>query len=122
MCHEFNMPYQLGNPMILPETDWPSDTELYSFELKEGDVIVMGTDGLFDNMWNDDLSRIVNSFIGEHPATEETAQMVSKRIADVAHYNAKQTKIRSPWAVSAAAAGAVRTPSKNFSRGMCRCL
>ena len=107
MSHDFNMPYQLANPMILPETDWPSDADIYSFELQEGDVIVMGSDGLFDNVWDDDLTRIVNSFVGEHPTDEETAQIVSKRIADIAHYNAKQKKIRSPWAVHAAAAGAV---------------
>ena len=107
MSHDFNMPYQLGNPMILPETDWPGDADMYSFELQEGDVIVMGSDGLFDNVWDDDLTRIINNFVGEHPTDEETAQIVSKRIADIAHYNAKQKKIRSPWAVHAAAAGAV---------------
>lgn len=103
------MPYQLANPLVLPETDWPSDAELYSFELQEGDVIVMGSDGLFDNMWDEDLTRIVNSFVNGHPTDEATAQEVSKRIADVAHYNAKQKKIRSPWAVQAAAAGVVRS-------------
>jgi len=107
MAHEFNMPYQIANPAILPETDWPSDAELYSFELREGDVIVMGSDGLFDNVWDDDLARIVNGFVGSQSLDKQTADSVSKRIAEVAHYNAKQKKIRSPWAVHAAASNTV---------------
>lgn len=114
MLHEFNMPYQMANPLVLSETDWPSDAELYTFELSEGDVIVMASDGLFDNMWDDDLTRIVNGFLGDHPKDEETAKDISKRIADVAHYNAKQRKIRSPWSVQAARSGTVMENSSNL--------
>lgn len=31
------------------------DADVESFFLQDGDVIVMGTDGLFDNLWNDEI-------------------------------------------------------------------
>lgn len=106
MYHEFNMPFQLGNPIILAETDWPCHAETYSFELRDGDLVVMGSDGLFDNLWNDDLTRIINSFHRKVTDVESVKDM-AKRIAEVAHFNAKQKTIRSPWSVQAASAGAV---------------
>lgn len=116
MCHDFNMPYQLGNPMILPETDWPSNADTYSFELVAGDLIIMGSDGLFDNLWNDDLARIANSF-QKRLTDVESAEKLARKIAEVAHFNAKQKDIRSPWAVRAAEAGVTPLLHRMFPRG-----
>lgn len=59
-CHYFNAPYQLA---ILPPpppgmqqnetssfSDRPEDAALSTFELIEGDFVVLGTDGLWDNL------------------------------------------------------------------------
>jgi len=116
MCHDFNMPYQLGNPMILPETDWPSNADTYSFELAAGDLIIMGSDGLFDNLWNDDLARIANSF-QKRLTDVQSAEKLARKIAEVAHFNAKQKDIRSPWAVRAAEAGVTPLLHRMFPRG-----
>jgi protein phosphatase PTC7 len=56
--HYFNTPFQLS---IAPSTlqglvlsDSPSSAVTSSFTVEEGDVVLVGTDGLFDNL-NDDM-------------------------------------------------------------------
>tara|TARA_Y100000996_G_scaffold311707_1_gene248058 strand:- start:53 stop:802 length:750 start_codon:yes stop_codon:yes gene_type:complete len=51
--HRFNYPYQLGiGEDGQPHgQDRPEDAQEYSMELEKGDIIVMGSDGLFDNLW-----------------------------------------------------------------------
>ena len=61
--HEFNCPYQLGSPELVPETDTADDAVVYELDAEQGDILVLGTDGLFDNMWNDELERIVNTHL-----------------------------------------------------------
>ena len=55
--HEFNYPYQLGiGEDGLPHgQDRPEDAQEYVMELEKGDIIVMGTDGFFDNVWPKDV-------------------------------------------------------------------
>lgn len=84
--HEFNVPYQLAR---LPNTahlvemklggrikeaarlermlaggkicrDAPESSNRYGFEVRRGDVVVLGTDGLFDNLSVDEVRKIVN--------------------------------------------------------------
>lgn len=116
MFHEFNMPYQIGNPLILTETDWPCNAETFSIEIQEGDLIIMGTDGLFDNLWNDEITRIANSFYSSSPDVE-SAKEVAKRIAEVAHFNGKQENLRTPWSVQRAAAGVGPFIKRIFPQG-----
>lgn len=59
--HSFNTPYQLACPAHLPEADRPSDGLSYSSRLQRGDVLVGGSDGLFDNMWDTQLAELVAS-------------------------------------------------------------
>lgn len=67
--HQFNTPYQLA---IVPErmrgsngrrriTDMPSDAEITHHQLEHGDVVVFFTDGLSDNLFAQDILKIVNS-------------------------------------------------------------
>lgn len=84
--HGFNTPYQLSrlpnpeqydeianDPLYfelvkalrslsgrqLSRIDKPGDCELYSSRLKEGDLLILATDGVLDNLWNYDLLSIV---------------------------------------------------------------
>ena len=45
--HFFGMPYQLGHH---DRSDVPDDAELHEVRLQPGDIIVCGSDGLFDNL------------------------------------------------------------------------
>ena len=59
--HEFNYPYQLGiGEDGKPHgEDRPEDAQVYRMQLEKGDIVVMGTDGLFDNLWPKQILSIV---------------------------------------------------------------
>ena len=40
----------------------PSDADLKTIELKEGDLIVIGTDGLFDNLYDNDIIATISQY------------------------------------------------------------
>lgn len=54
--HEFGRPFQLGHH---DASDHPSDAMLTTFPLEPGDVIVMGSDGLWDNLSESEILQIV---------------------------------------------------------------
>jgi len=59
--HEFNYPYQLGiGEDGKPHgKDRPEDAQVYRMQLEKGDIVVMGTDGLFDNLWPKQILSII---------------------------------------------------------------
>lgn len=61
--HNFNCPFQLASHKLHPEADSPEDADVYEVELLPGDIVVIGSDGLFDNMWDDQLESIVNEHL-----------------------------------------------------------
>lgn len=100
------MPYQLGCATYLEETDYPSDANIYHFQVRPGDVVVAGSDGLFDNVFDKDLAALVDYEL-KSEADNKNVQLLSKKIATVAHENAQNESLRTPWAVESAAAGQV---------------
>jgi protein phosphatase PTC7 len=62
--HFFNAPYQLS---IVPPSqssdnhikDTPDKSDTNKIEVKNGDIVVLGTDGLFDNLFADEIVSIV---------------------------------------------------------------
>jgi len=54
--HQFGYPYQLGHH---DSSDRPEDALSRRQRLRPGDVIVLGSDGLFDNVSGDEMCRIV---------------------------------------------------------------
>jgi protein phosphatase PTC7 len=54
--HEFGRPFQLGHH---DASDHPSDAMLTTFPLEPGDVIVMGSDGLWDNLSESEILQVV---------------------------------------------------------------
>ena len=58
--HGLNVPYQVGVKEIVdgkavPHGNSTSDAVRNSFDLEDGDVVILGTDGLFDNMYPQDI-------------------------------------------------------------------
>ncbi|KAF9931396.1 hypothetical protein FBU30_010325 [Linnemannia zychae] len=49
--HSFNYPYQLGTG----STDSPADAQMFTVKVESGDIVVMGTDGIFDNLFDEDI-------------------------------------------------------------------
>lgn len=61
--HRFNAPYQIA--VCPPERNGtcimnePKDAALHKMQLKNGDMIIIGTDGLFDNMYDSHIAQLV---------------------------------------------------------------
>jgi len=75
--HSFNYPFQLGTA----STNVPSDATRISIEVMEGDVIVTGTDGLFDNLYDQEIVEIVNMHTHSPPPhikNQNMAEVIAK--------------------------------------------
>ena len=55
MQHEFNMPYQLGWREAYRETDDPKTADVRKVQLTR-DCVVLGSDGLWDNVPRGDVA------------------------------------------------------------------
>ena len=62
MQHVFNHPFQLGYKR---NGDDPSLSDINEHAIRDGDIIILGTDGCFDNMFDEDILKIVSPIILE---------------------------------------------------------
>lgn len=101
--HDFKMPYQLRAPQFLKHTDTPNDAHVYSVPIKVGNIIVMGSDGLFENLWIEDLGTLVNErlVLGFHMKGKREAHALAEKITEQAYSNANNREVRDLWAVEA---------------------
>nr|XP_016508792.1 PREDICTED: probable protein phosphatase 2C 55 [Nicotiana tabacum] len=96
----FNRPFQLGNSK---NSNDPSVAEKISFPVKAGDIIVMGTDGLFDNVHDFELELVVNNGVDSWESDE--SETLAWRIAQYALENSKNTEIYTPFTRECSKAG-----------------
>jgi len=75
--HYFNCPYQLGGE----SEDKPGDGDKYSVEFNAGHTLVVGTDGLLDNLSLSELSQIVVQLKGE--PTQAIARALAQRAFEI---------------------------------------
>lgn len=98
--HGFNMPFQLGNKNLIPYTDVPKSSLQSVVTVLPGDVIVMASDGFFDNIWDQDLARLVkHSCLIEEADQEDCVANMAEQLALVAANNSQDKMYRSPWSV-----------------------
>ena len=105
--HSFNFPFQIGNigdpkyGKMLSDTS--SDAIIENVQLKDGDISVMGTDGLWDNLFDEDIVSILSrSKIFEKAASdrvESDLQPLLSEISTLTLKKASNTKERTPWSV-----------------------
>ncbi|XP_057509970.1 probable protein phosphatase 2C 55 isoform X1 [Actinidia eriantha] len=103
--HSFNHPYQLGNET---SCDRPSAARTYKVPVKLWDVIVMGTDGLFDNIFADNIVDIAKMVIENGAEPEQVAWA----IAEHAYYNSLDKSAATPYSEAALMAGKERLGGK----------
>ncbi len=66
---EFNRPFQLGKIAGgLNYAQEPSDGEKFDFNLEFDDMLVLGSDGLFDNLFEDEIMSIISGMKNEAAA------------------------------------------------------
>ena len=92
--HFFDCPYQLGAaPEYVEATDTAEDAMQFRVKVMEGDYIVMGTDGLWDNL---PVEKVVE-MLPEDGSIEGCA----KKLADAAYEVSQDPNYESPYALEA---------------------
>jgi protein phosphatase PTC7 len=80
--HYFDCPYQLGAcPEHVDATNYPSDADTYTFNVMAGDTIVLGTDGLWDNCYLEEIAQLI-------PDTDEAVDTAAEVLATAAREHA----------------------------------
>lgn len=92
--HGFNFPFQLGFRKI----DKPSDGTYDIFPIQEGDIIISGTDGLWDNMWNTDIERAISETLNKTLTKSKIMQILADSLAKTSNKNGKDQSFNSPFA------------------------
>ncbi|XVE58966.1 hypothetical protein DITRI_Ditri05aG0005900 [Diplodiscus trichospermus] len=92
--HYFDCPYQLSSELV---GQTYLDAVVSSVELVEGDTIVMGSDGLFDNVFD---SEIVST-LAMHADVVEAA----KALANLASNHSTDSRFESPYSLEARTKG-----------------
>lgn len=96
--HDFNFTYQLesGNG-----SDLPSSAQVFNFSVEAGDVIIAGTDGLFDNLYANEVTAVVVHAVRAGLGPQVTAQ----KIAALARQRALDKNRQTPFSTAAQDAG-----------------
>ncbi|KAL7267008.1 Protein phosphatase 2C 7 [Rhizina undulata] len=92
--HTFNTPFQLA--MIpkrllqqalhyggMPLSDLPSDANVTTHSLRNGDVVLFATDGVWDNLSNQDILRIVSDEMVAASAWVVTSEGIAPRVKEM---------------------------------------
>ncbi|KAL7498438.1 hypothetical protein ACHAWT_008850 [Skeletonema menzelii] len=92
IIHFFDCPYQLGDD----SPDRPKDGTTLQAEIFPGDIIVAGSDGVFDNLSDADVCDIVGSFGPKAKATQ-----IAKKIVDRSRVVSLDTNAVTPYSTVA---------------------
>jgi len=87
--HSFNFPYQLGTG----SADMPFHAVNVTVNIQPGDLVIVGSDGLWDNLFDDEIVEVTSR------ATEP--MIIAQLIARQAHLAASSKTIISPFAKAA---------------------
>jgi protein phosphatase PTC7 len=99
--HEFNCPFQLGCTEFYPESDGPEDVQVFHVQCEPGDILVMGSDGLWDNVPHMEVAQICAEAVAEG----KDAQSLAEQIATRAFEHSVDEEYDSPFTIEARNAG-----------------
>jgi len=91
--HYFNCPYQIGSGC----DDTPDDASIEEFEVRAGDILLLATDGVFDNLFDEKILELVNQ--------GSESDQLAVNIATAAHEVGLQVMGKTPFSVKAKMAG-----------------
>ena len=95
ISHYFDCPYQLSTE----SPDKPRDGTKLNVELVRGDTIVMGSDGVFDNLVETEIVEMVTTILQDRPNAKPS--MLAKKIADQSRKVSLSSKAATPYAKQA---------------------
>lgn len=96
--HGFNFPYQLGCDV---GSDPPQVSDVHNVKLQQGDMIVLGTDGLFDNIFDEEVAALAT--VARKKGLDPTG--VAGVLASAAQNRGADRFCVSPFSVGAREAG-----------------
>lgn len=96
--HGFNFTYQLERGT---RADVPSSGQVFKIPVMAGDVVVAGSDGLFDNLFAKEVAALVGDAVKEGLGPDDMAQ----KIAASARVRALDRKHQTPFSTAALQAG-----------------
>eukprot|EP00003_Mantamonas_plastica_P018834 TRINITY_DN3071_c0_g1_i3.p1 TRINITY_DN3071_c0_g1~~TRINITY_DN3071_c0_g1_i3.p1 ORF type:complete len:223 (+),score=63.12 TRINITY_DN3071_c0_g1_i3:353-1021(+) len=89
--HAFNTPYQLSCQIYSGDT--PKHVDRYVTQVQEGDIVVTGTDGLFDSLYVNEIIEIVSTcFSRANSINKFDPSLAAQRLAYEAHELARDPK------------------------------
>jgi len=94
--HYFNCPYQFASD----GGDGPEKADVWQMELQKNDLIVSSTDGMWDNLFVEDVSKVIN----EQPKLSSgflDLSHLSQLLARLAHKVARDPRAKTPFAQEA---------------------
>ena len=94
----FNCPFQLGN---YPESDDPECAVEMKLDVKKGDFVVMGSDGLLDNLFDWEIEEIIKK---EYPKLLNLEDLAFK-IAEAAYYRSLDKYAVCPYTITSKKVG-----------------
>ncbi|XP_073154892.1 probable protein phosphatase 2C 80 isoform X2 [Henckelia pumila] len=96
--HGFNFTYQLDSDS---RGDLPSSGQVFEIPVVPGDVVVAGSDGLFDNLYSIEIAAIVGDAVKDGLSPDAAAN----KLATFARVRAVDKKKQSPFSAAAQEAG-----------------
>ena len=101
--HGFNFPYQLGTG----SKTLPKDGTFDKIEARPGDILISGSDGLWDNVFLNQIEKEIKISLktSNSSSYHQFAQSLSKKLALIAHNNGLDRHFISPFSQDAAKAG-----------------
>lgn len=107
MQHSFNFPIQLGTN----SRDEPmKDAQLVKFKVEKADIVIMCTDGLVDNLFDEDILEVIDSFAPpgslDHSGTNSTGSLSSTNLPPFSPQAVSEALCRAAQVASEETAGA----------------
>ena len=90
--HHFGQPYQLGHHEASSK---PSDAQASATSVQAGDVLVLGSDGLWDNLSDSEVTQITQGAL--QAAASRPREMPSKAAQALAHAGLEASSDRERW-------------------------
>lgn len=103
MQHSFNFPQQLGG---WARDEPMKDAELYTIEVEKNDIVLLSSDGVVDNLFDEDILEVIASFAPPsstaHSPTSSplppcNPQSVAQALVDAAHSASESLEFPTPF-------------------------
>lgn len=117
--HDFNYPYQLCRlpqelaKMLTRNPDQPTDCVCFDVEVEEGDMVLVYSDGVDDNLYDQEILDICDRalspyavhVLGLPPQAATSPSVIARAVGSAAYARSQDEKARTPFAEEARKAG-----------------